>query len=217
LTCSMIFSVNSSVSLWMSPMTALDNLTIARVGYGIKSNLGRQGWGKKPESDRGSGQMRFVARVELPIWQIMRLCYHLIPNPRRKTSNYSQPEQEADQNMTQNDKKETKGDRISFYVLPSGQSFPWVRAFKHPYGIKGKQEEINGYDVRSHRHSGRWSSTTQRSRQSGYSNTVENRLCPNRIHATNGVDCTLSSLVSTPSITPRWSSPFMDSMYTPLR
>jgi hypothetical protein len=40
--------------------------------------------------------------------------------------------------------EKTKGDRISFYVFPPGQSFPWVRVYEHPFGIRGKQVEIGG-------------------------------------------------------------------------
>ncbi|MBM76208.1 MAG: hypothetical protein CMK59_12465 [Proteobacteria bacterium] len=44
--------------------------------------------------------------------------------------------------------KKIKGDRLSIYICPPGTSFPWIKLYDQPYGLKGPQYELDTFDVR---------------------------------------------------------------------
>lgn len=42
-------------------------------------------------------------------------------------------------------KRATAGDVFKVYVYPPSTTFPWVRVFRYPYGIKGgKPQDVGG-------------------------------------------------------------------------
>lgn len=41
-------------------------------------------------------------------------------------------------------KNKTSGDVFRINITPPSTSFPWVRIFKHPYGIRKAGEEVGG-------------------------------------------------------------------------
>ena len=46
--------------------------------------------------------------------------------------------------------KETSGDVIRINVTPKSTTFPWIKIFRHPEGIRaGKSEEVSSIDAKS--------------------------------------------------------------------
>jgi len=44
------------------------------------------------------------------------------------------------------EKKKTRGDVFRINILPPGTSFPWVRIFRHEYGIRYGGKDVGGVD-----------------------------------------------------------------------
>jgi len=43
--------------------------------------------------------------------------------------------------------EETHGDVFRINILPPGTSFPWIKVFRHPYGIRKAGAEVGGVDA----------------------------------------------------------------------
>lgn len=44
--------------------------------------------------------------------------------------------------------KKTSGDVFRINITPAADSFPWIRIFRHPYGIRKAGREVSGADAR---------------------------------------------------------------------
>ena len=44
--------------------------------------------------------------------------------------------------------EETSGDVFKINITPPSTTFPWIRIFRHPYGIKKSGQDVGGIDAK---------------------------------------------------------------------